>query len=97
FRSGDAGNYTIADTVSGNIGIITPAALTISAVTDTRVYNGGTSSSGTPTASGLFGTDSVTNLSQTFASKNVMGANGSTLNVATYPVTDTNTGGNSTA
>ncbi|HEY8870310.1 MAG TPA: PxKF domain-containing protein [Candidatus Limnocylindrales bacterium] len=74
---------------------ITPAALDIYAVFDTKVYDGGTSSAGTPSVSGLQGTDNVTGLSQSFASKNVLGANGSTLNVnGGYTVNDGNGGAN---
>ena len=62
-------------------GIITPEALTISAVTDTKTYDGTTVSTGTPliTVGTLFNGDSLTNLSQSFTSKNVLGTNGSTL------------------
>ena len=47
-------------------GIITPEALTISAVTDTKTYDGTTISTGTPliTVGTLFNGDSLTNLSQ---------------------------------
>src|SRR5206468_538670 len=53
------GDYAVTTvTVSGTI---TKAALTISAVTDSKVYDGTTASSGIPTVSGLQGTyDSVT-------------------------------------
>ena len=55
--------------------------------------------SGTVTVSGLApgATDSVTSLSQAFASKNFMGSNGSTLNVNSgYTVNDGNSGNNYT-
>jgi hypothetical protein len=74
-------------------GTITPAALTITAVSDSKPYDGTTSSSQAPTVSGkLYGSDTVTGLSQAFASKDVLGANGSGLVVAGYTVNDGNSG-----
>jgi len=72
--------------------------LTVSAVTDSRVYNGTTSSVGVPTSAGLQPGDTLNGpLTQAYASKNVMGTLGSTL-VATgpYTVTDGNGGNNYT-
>jgi hypothetical protein len=67
----------------------------LNAVTDTKVYDGGTSSTGVVTAGALVGGDSVGSLSQSFASKNVLGLNGSTLNVnGGYVVNDGNGGHN---
>jgi filamentous hemagglutinin family protein len=96
FSAGTASNYTLPTIAVGNIGIITQAPLTISAVTDSRQYNGLMNSSLTPTVVGtVFSGDTLSNLTQTFASKNVLGAGGSTLNVAnTYTLSDTNGGGN---
>ncbi len=92
----DAGNYTV-NTTATTTADITPAALAINAVTDSRVYNGTTSSAGVVTYSGLQPGDTLTGLSQTYASKNVMGALGSTLNVnGGYTLTDGNAGGNYT-
>jgi hypothetical protein len=88
-----AGSYTTrAD--------ITVRPLTVSAVTDTRVYNGTTSSVGVPTVTGLQVGDVPIDtlngpLTQAYASKDVMGTMGSTL-VATgpYTVADGNGGNN---
>jgi hypothetical protein len=82
-----ASNYTFPTTASG-AGRITPAPLTITATSDTRVYDGTTSSSQVPTLGTLFGGDTVTGLAQAFASKDVLGAGGSTLNVTAYTVND---------
>ena len=76
-------------------GTITPAALTITATSDSKTYDGTTASSQTPTESGLItvGDDSLTGLSQAFTSKDVLGTNGSTLVVeAGYSVNDGNGG-----
>ena len=81
-------DYTISF-VSAN-GTITPAALTVTAVGDSRVYNGTTSSSGSPTFGPLFGTDSAS-FTQAFQSKDVLGPNGSTL-LASGSVADGNGG-----
>ena len=75
---------------------ITVRPLTVSAVTDTRVYNGTTSSVGTPVALGLQAGDTLNGtLTQAYASKNVLGSGNSTL-VANgpYSVTDGNGGNN---
>ena len=82
---------------SGAIGTITQAPLTISAVTDSRVYNGSPSSSGTPavTSGQVFSGDTLSGLSQVFGSKNVLGANQSTLSVNSgYTLSDGNSGNN---
>ena len=90
-NDGNGGNDYVVGTATA-AGTITPAALTITAVTNTRVYDGTTSASGTPTASGLLGTDSVSGLTEAYASKDVKGANGSTLNVSGYVIHDGNSG-----
>jgi hypothetical protein len=75
---------------------ITPKALTISAVTDSKEYDGTTSSLGAPTYDGLVeGIDSLTGLHQLFNSPNVMGTDGSTLSVVDdYNLNDGNNGHN---
>ena len=73
-------NYIFPTSASG-VGQITPATLTITATSETRVYNGTTSSTAAPTYTGLFTAagDTVTGLSQAFSSKNVLGTGDSTL------------------
>jgi hypothetical protein len=70
------------------------ADLDISAVTDSKPYDGNRDSGATPSVSGLQGTDTVTGKQQRFQSKNVLGPNGSTLEVTAYTVNDGNSGGN---
>ena len=86
-----ADNYEIASATSS--ATITQAPLAISAVTDSRQYNGTTSSLAVPSVSGLQGSvDNVTGLAQTFDSKNV---GPRTLSVsAGYTVNDGNGGAN---
>ncbi len=93
--TGLASNYTLAGVNLLGTVRITPANLNIKAATDTRVYDGSLNSAGVVTFSGLIGGDSVTGATQSFVSKNVMGVNGSQLNVNTgYTVNDGNMGGN---
>jgi hypothetical protein len=84
------GNYDVTlDTAAGSI---TPAPLTLAAVTDTRVYDGKTSSDGTPLATGLVGGDDVLGLGQVFDSRN---AGPRTLSIsAGYAIDDGNGGNN---
>ena len=98
--------YTVNDGNSGNnysvathtaTGTITAVSLDIYATTDSKSYDGNTSSSATPTTSGLQTGDTVTGLTQAFQSKNVLGVNGSTLQVTAYTVNDGNSGNNYSA
>jgi filamentous hemagglutinin family protein len=80
---------------------ITVRPLTVTAVTDTRVYNGTTSSVGVPIVAGLQVGDGPVDtlngaLTQAYASKNVLGAGNSTLvaNGGPYTVNDGNGGNN---
>src|SRR5205814_3407888 len=99
--------YTVNDGNSGNnysvtthtaSGTITAVSLDIYATSDSKSYDGTTSSSATATYSPnpLYGTDTVTGLTQAFVSKNVLGAGGSTLHVTAYTVNDGNSGANYT-
>ena len=85
-------NYTV--TTSSAIGTITKAALTITAASNSRVYDGTTGASAIPTVSGLLGTDSLSGMAEAYTSRHALGFNGSTLNVTGYTVNDGNRGGN---
>jgi len=90
----DAGNYTV-NSVASTTASITPALLTLNAVSDTKVYDGTTVSGGVVGTVGVQGSDSVGDLSQSYASKNVLGNNASTLAVnGGYIVNDGNGGAN---
>ncbi len=87
-----ASDYTlIQPTTTANI---TPAPLTITALTNTKVYDGTTSAAAIPTVNGLVASDSVTNLSETYDTPAV--GTGKTLSVASYLVNDGNNGKNYT-
>ena len=95
--------YTVNDGNSGNnyevtlhtaSGEISALKLDINAASDSKTYDGTTGSDGTPTAPGLVGGDELT-ASQSFASRDVLGANASTLVVNSgYLIDDGNSGNN---
>jgi autotransporter-associated beta strand protein len=86
------GNYTVSTQTAA--GTISRAALTLTAVTASKTYDGGVAAAGTPTSAGLKGSDTVTGLSQVFDSQN---AGNRTVRVSPgYAVSDGNGGGNYT-
>jgi hypothetical protein len=86
-------NYSIATTTAA--GTISPAALTLGAVADTKVYDGTAGSTAAPVVvSGLVAGDSVTSLSQAFDSRNA-GSRSLIVNGG-YSVNDGNGGANYT-
>ncbi|MBU2702175.1 filamentous hemagglutinin family protein [Sporomusaceae bacterium BoRhaA] len=89
---GDADNYTVASSVSGNVGVIDKATLTVTATANTKVYDGTTGVSGIPKVSGLQTGDTVTNLSEVYTDQAV-GIN-KTLTVSGYTLSDGNGGNN---
>ena len=86
-------NYTVT-LVTNTTGVITQRALTITAVTNTKTYDGNTTAAGIPTVTGLQGSDTVTGRTETYNNRNV--GTGKTLSVATYTVNDGNSGLNYT-
>src|SRR5262249_11808384 len=92
----DAGNYTLIG-ATGYVDV-TKATLTVSAVTQTKVYDGTTISNLTPTITGLKAGDGITvTKSQPYHSRDVLGTNGSTLTAPhDIGVNDGNGGGNYT-
>ena len=91
-------NYSLGGATSvTTTAAITPATLTVNALTDTKVYDRTTASSKTPTVTGLLGSDTLTGLTQAFADRNVLGAGASTLTVPNgYVLSDGNSGANYT-
>jgi hypothetical protein len=94
-NDGNAGN-NYAITVNAATGTISKAALAINAVTDSKVYDGSTTSTGLVNVTGLVLGDTVSGAIQSFASRNVLGVNGSSLLVtpASYTLNDGNAGNN---
>jgi Divergent InlB B-repeat domain/YDG domain/Bacterial Ig-like domain (group 3) len=68
---GNGGNNYAVTFVANTTGEITARAITVTAVTDTKVYDGTTSSSGTPLISPAFVGGDTALLTQTFGNKNV--------------------------
>jgi filamentous hemagglutinin family protein len=89
---GNAGaNYTI-NYVTSTAGVITPAPLTVTAQADTRVYNGTTTSSGTPVLTGTTYDAVGTAATQAFANRNA--GIGKTLTASGLLMNDGNGGAN---
>ncbi len=86
----DGRDYTV--TLQDAYGTIKPAALVITATSDTKVYDGTTTSSKTPIVGTLYGSDTVTESTQAFTSKNALGTGGSTLVVTGYTINDGDSG-----
>ena len=90
-------NYILTEPSLSSV-TIGRAPLTITAATDSKTYDGNTTSLATPTVTTgqVFSGDSLTGLSQSFNSPNALGNNGSTLTVSSgYTLNDgNNNGGN---
>ena len=69
-NDGNGGNNYTVSLVADTTGVINPAALTITAATNTKTYDATTSAAAAPTVSGLQGTDTVTGLVETYLDAN---------------------------
>ena len=91
----DAANYTLANTTATTTANIAARALTLTAVTNTRTYDGSTTAAATPISSGLQTGDSISGLTETYDTSAV--GTGKTLSVSTtYTISDGNSGANYT-
>jgi hypothetical protein len=88
---GDAGNYTLTQP-TGLTGQIKPLAIDVTAVTDTKTYDGGTASTGTPTISPALFSPDTSGFTQAFNNRNA-GVGNKTL-VPSGSVNDGNDGNN---
>jgi hypothetical protein len=92
-NDGNSGNnYAITYVPSAASGTITAAPLTITAATNSKAYDAGTSAAALPTVSGLVGSDSVTSRAEAYSDRNA--GTGKTLAVSAYTVNDGNSGNN---
>ncbi|MBW4891691.1 cadherin-like beta sandwich domain-containing protein [Mucilaginibacter sp. HMF5004] len=90
---GASANYTLAGTTASTNANISKASVTVTAQTDTRVYNRATTSSVSPLVGALQGTDVIgTAPVQAFANANV--GTGKTITPSGLVITDGNSGGN---
>ena len=87
----DAGNYSLANTIATASADISPLGLTISAVTDSKIYDGTIASTGIPHATPVLASGDSGIFSQTFNNKNV---GNSKLLVPAATITDGNGGNN---
>jgi hypothetical protein len=86
-----ASNYTY-NVVATTTASIAQAPLTLTAQPNTKIFDGTTAAPAIPVITGLKGNNSVTNLSETYASAAV--GTGKIMNVSTYTVNDGNNGKN---
>jgi hypothetical protein len=86
----DAGKYQLSSTTTSTTANITAKALTITAQSNTKVYDDGVTAAAVPVVSGLEGDDTVTGLSEIYDTRHV--GTGKTLSVDTYTVNDGNGG-----
>jgi hypothetical protein len=93
-NDGNGGNNYSVETVTDTTGSIAKRDLTITAVTDTKVYNGTVVSLATPSVVGLQTGDTVTDRVQQFDTRHA--GTGKTLSVMGYTVNDGNLGANYT-
>jgi hypothetical protein len=89
----DSGDYSLTAPI-GVTATIASAALTITAQTNTKSYDGTASASASPVASGLQGSDSVTGAMEVYTDTNA--GTGKMLSVSAYTVNDGNSGNNYT-
>ncbi len=92
-NDGASGNNYAVTTTTATTGVINKASLIITATTNTKTYDSKTTASATPTITGLIGSNSVTGLSESYASANA-GAGKSLIVNAGYTVSDGNGGNN---
>ena len=88
----DAGNYVVSLAPAANIGTITPASLVITAVANTKVYDGSTTAAAAPKVTGLGTGDTITALTESYTDQNA--GTGKTLVVNSGFVINDGNGGN---
>ncbi|HTY87963.1 MAG TPA: YDG domain-containing protein [Candidatus Acidoferrum sp.] len=93
-NDGNGGNNYSVNTVASTAGEISAASLTITAVANSKTYDGNTTAAAVPAVSGLQGSDTVTGLAEVYDTKNA--GTGKTLSVSAYTVNDGNGGNNYT-
>src|SRR5205823_5307772 len=90
-NDGNSGNDYTVTLVADHTGVITAHGLTLTAQTNTKVYDATTGAAATPTTAGLQGSDTVTGLSESYDTRHV--GTDKTLAVdAGYVVNDGNSG-----
>ena len=93
-NDGNSGNNYKVTTVSDKTGAVTPAALTLTALSNTKRYDATTSAAAVPAILGLKGSDTVTGLTEKYSDINT--GTGKALSVANFTINDGNSGNNYT-
>ncbi len=93
-NDGNGGNSYTVTTVTNTTGSISKANLSITAVANTKNFDGNVTASALPTVAGLKGSDTVTGSAEVYADPTV--GTGKTLSVSAYTVNDGNSGNNYT-
>ena len=93
-NDGNGGNNYIVTFANSSNGAIIKATLTITAVSNTKPFDGTVSAAAAPMYSGVQTGDSVSGLAETYNTPN--SGTGKTLSVSAYTISDGNSGGNYT-
>ncbi len=91
---GNGGNNYSVTTVANTTGVINRASLTLTATTNTKIYDGKTTAAASPSVSGLIGSDTAAGLAETYADAST--GTSKMLLVSAYIVNDGNGGNNYT-
>jgi hypothetical protein len=87
----DAGNYVLSITTATAIANITPLAITVTAATNTKQYDGTTSAAGVPTIAPALATGDTPNFTEAYTTKN---AGSGLMLIPSGSVNDNNSGNN---
>ncbi len=93
-NDGNGGNNYAVTTATNTTGVINKAAITITAVTNTKNYDGTTSAAATPSVVGLKGGDTATGVAEVYSDASI--GTSKTLSVSAYTINDGNGGNNYT-
>ncbi len=91
-NDGNGGNNYTVLTVVNTSGQINKFALTLTAISNTKIFDGTTAATTSPATSTLVGNDSITGLAEVYTDKNV--ASSKTISVSAYTINDGNGGNN---
>ncbi len=91
-NDGNGGNNYAVTTVTNATGVINKAPLTISALTNTKLFDGTTTAAALPTVTGLIGADKVTGLAEVYSDANA--GSSKMLSVSAFTINDGNSGNN---
>ncbi|HEX4183406.1 MAG TPA: YDG domain-containing protein, partial [Caulobacteraceae bacterium] len=88
----DAGDYTVASSVSAAIGTINPLALTATVMADSRIYNGATADTGAAALTGAIAGDQVSVTAGAYSFTDPNAGTGKTVTVSGVALTGADAG-----